>query len=48
MTEPAPVVLVIDDEIQIRRYLRDGLELELDETVPEHSLAARLINVWPV
>jgi DNA-binding response OmpR family regulator len=28
MTEPAPVVLVIDDEIQIRRFLRDGLALD--------------------
>src|SRR5271169_49889 len=28
MTEPAPVVLVIDDEIQIRRFLRAGLELD--------------------
>jgi len=28
MTEPAPAVLVIDDEIQIRRFLRAGLELD--------------------
>src|ERR1700686_5933765 len=28
MNEPAPVVLVIDDEIQIRRFLRAGLELD--------------------
>jgi two-component system KDP operon response regulator KdpE len=28
MTEDAPVVLVIDDEIQIRRFLRAGLELD--------------------
>src|SRR6202051_5422284 len=28
MTDPAPVVLVIDDEIQIRRFLRAGLELD--------------------
>src|ERR1700757_4539045 len=28
MTEPAPVVLVIDDEVQIRRFLRAGLELD--------------------
>src|SRR3989440_8513789 len=28
MAEPAPVVLVIDDEIQIRRFLRAGLELD--------------------
>jgi two-component system KDP operon response regulator KdpE len=28
MTEPAPVVLVVDDEIQIRRFLRAGLELD--------------------
>jgi len=28
MTDPAPIVLVIDDEIQIRRFLRAGFELE--------------------
>src|SRR5436305_6825518 len=28
MTEAPPVVLVIDDEIQIRRFLRAGLELD--------------------
>jgi two-component system KDP operon response regulator KdpE len=28
MTEPAPVVLVVDDEVQIRRFLRAGLELD--------------------
>src|SRR6185295_3012244 len=28
MNEPAPCVLVIDDEIQIRRFLRAGLELD--------------------
>src|SRR3954467_11570658 len=28
MAEPAPVVLVIDDEVQIRRFLRAGLELD--------------------
>jgi two-component system KDP operon response regulator KdpE len=28
MTDPAPVVLVVDDEIQIRRFLRAGLELD--------------------
>ena len=28
MTEIALVVLVIDDEIQIRRFLRAGLELD--------------------
>jgi two-component system, OmpR family, KDP operon response regulator KdpE len=28
MNEPAPVVLVVDDEIQIRRFLRAGFELE--------------------
>src|SRR5919205_983057 len=28
MTEPAPIVLVIDDEVQIRRFLRAGLELD--------------------
>src|SRR3954454_22479944 len=28
MPEPSPVVLVIDDEVQIRRFLRAGLELD--------------------
>ncbi len=28
MNEPAPVVLVVDDEVQIRRFLRAGFELE--------------------
>src|SRR5205809_6810434 len=28
MNEQAPVVLVIDDEVQIRRFLRAGLELD--------------------
>src|SRR6185295_1888358 len=28
MTDPAPIVLVIDDETQIRRFLRAGFELE--------------------
>ena len=27
MSEPAPVVLIIDDEVQIRRFLRAGFEL---------------------
>ena len=27
MTEANPVVLVVDDEVQIRRFLRAGLEL---------------------
>src|ERR1700687_6089243 len=27
MSEPAPIVLVVDDEIQIRRFLRAGFEL---------------------
>ena len=27
MSEPAPIVLIIDDEIQIRRFLRTGFEL---------------------
>src|SRR6187455_2222061 len=28
MSEPSPVVLVVDDEVQIRRFLRAGLELD--------------------
>jgi len=27
MSEPSPIVLVVDDEIQIRRFLRAGFEL---------------------
>ena len=27
MSEPSPIVLIVDDEIQIRRFLRTGLEL---------------------
>lgn len=27
MSEPAPIVLIVDDEIQIRRFLRTGFEL---------------------
>lgn len=27
MNEPAPIVLIVDDEIQIRRFLRTGFEL---------------------
>ena len=27
MTEPSPIVLVVDDEVQIRRFLRAGFEL---------------------
>lgn len=27
MSEPAPIVLIVDDEIQIRRFLRAGFEL---------------------
>lgn len=28
MSEPSPIVLIVDDEIQIRRFLRTGFELE--------------------
>jgi two-component system, OmpR family, KDP operon response regulator KdpE len=28
MSEPSPVVLVVDDEVQIRRFLRAGFELD--------------------
>jgi two-component system KDP operon response regulator KdpE len=27
MTEPSPIVLVVDDEVQIRRFLRTGFEI---------------------
>lgn len=27
MSEPAPIVLIVDDEVQIRRFLRTGFEL---------------------
>ncbi len=26
--EPSPIVLIVDDEIQIRRFLRTGFELK--------------------
>ena len=28
MTESRPVVLIVDDELQIRRFLRAGFEME--------------------
>ena len=28
MSDPAPIVLVVDDEVQIRRFLRAGMELD--------------------
>jgi DNA-binding response OmpR family regulator len=38
MTDTPPVVLIIDDDLQIRRFLRAGFDLErftvLEETRP--------------
>ena len=50
MTRPQPVTLVIDDEIQIRRFLRAGFELE-SFTVLEADTGAtgiRLATLKPV
>lgn len=43
MTEPAPIVLVVDDEIQIRRFLRTGFELN-GFVVHEASTGAEAIR----
>ena len=43
MTESSPIVLVIDDEIQIRRFLRTGFELN-GFTVHEASTGAEAIR----
>ena len=42
MNKPAPVALVIDDEIQIRRFLRAGFELE-GFVVQEQATGAAVI-----
>src|SRR6202030_2628710 len=49
MTEPAPVVLVIDDESQIRRFLRAGLELDgfVVQEVETGSDAMRAVTLTP-
>jgi len=43
MNEHAPVVLIVDDEIQIRRFLRTGLELN-DFVVHEAGTGAEAIR----
>lgn len=43
MTEHAPVVLVVDDEVQIRRFLRAGLELD-GFTVQDAETGADALN----
>lgn len=43
MSEPAPVVLIVDDEIQIRRFLRTGFELN-GFVVHEASTGAEAIR----
>jgi two-component system, OmpR family, KDP operon response regulator KdpE len=44
MSEPTPVVLVVDDEIQIRRFLRTGFELN-GFSVHEAGSGAEAIRV---
>jgi two-component system KDP operon response regulator KdpE len=50
MTSPQPVVLVIDDEVQIRRFLRAGFELDgfavLDAENAEAGL--RIVTLQPI
>jgi len=43
MSEPAPIVLIVDDEIQIRRFLRTGFELN-GFTVHEAGTGAEAIR----
>lgn len=43
MSEPSPIVLIVDDEIQIRRFLRTGLELN-GFAVHEASTGAEAIR----
>ena len=43
MSEPSPIVLVLDDEVQIRRFLRTGFELN-GFTVYEASTGAEAIR----
>jgi two-component system KDP operon response regulator KdpE len=43
MNDPSPIVLVVDDEIQIRRFLRTGFELN-GFTVHEASTGAEAIR----
>jgi two-component system KDP operon response regulator KdpE len=49
MTEAAPIVLVIDDEIQIRRFLRAGLELDgfIVQEADSGAEAVRMITLKP-
>lgn len=42
MSEPAPVILLVDDEVQIRRFLRAGFELEGFAVREAESAAAAL------
>ncbi len=49
MAEPAPVVLVVDDEVQIRRFLRAGLELDgfVVQDAETGSDAMRAVTLTP-
>src|SRR6187397_3309225 len=50
MSEPAPIVLVVDDEVQIRRFLRTGFELNGFSVVEAGSgaEAIRAASLQPV
>src|SRR5690348_15648575 len=43
MSEPSPIVLVVDDEVQIRRFLRTGFELS-GFTVHEAATGAEALR----
>jgi two-component system KDP operon response regulator KdpE len=49
MSEPGPVVLVVDDEVQIRRFLRAGLEMDgfVVQEAENGSEALRAVTLKP-
>ncbi|MEA2984628.1 MAG: hypothetical protein QOD94_882, partial [Alphaproteobacteria bacterium] len=42
MSNPAPIVLIVDDEVQIRRFLRAGFELEKFSVLEAETAEAAL------
>ena len=50
MNDPKPVVIIIDDEVQIRRFLRAGFELEQFSVVEAENAqeALRTVTLRPV
>lgn len=50
MSDPQPVVLIIDDEVQIRRFLRAGFELEnfVVHEAENAAAALRMATLKPV